>query len=98
VSVGKISSALLLSSSERELSHLHATPAIPSPPSARAHAHLLKNVPLEKGSKGAPARGRWVAKLRRRGKVGGGQKRRRRCAKDRKQIVFIFIELNKIKF
>ncbi len=32
-----------------------------------------------------------VAKLRRRGKVGGGQKRRRGCAKERKQIVFISI-------
>jgi hypothetical protein len=46
---------------------------------------------LEKGSKGAPARGRWVAKLRRQGKGGGGQKRCRRCAKERKQIVFIII-------
>jgi len=58
-------------------------PSLPLPPPARPRAHLLNNFPLEKGSKGAPARGRWVAELTRRGE------RRRRCAKERKQIFFI---------
>ncbi len=97
MSVGKTLLHCCFPVAKRSFPDLHATPAIPSPPSARARAHHLKNFPLEKGSKGAPARGRWGSSAEETREKGAGVDKKDGDAVQKREnrlYLLLFLNLN----